>query len=68
MNKQLAIIKICTATAEIIHNEYKLKFLYYIGIKLIKSKLFNVACIYILYILIVKSYGIEHRYTTQVDV
>lgn len=28
MNKQLAIIKICTATAEIIHNEYKLKFLY----------------------------------------
>ena len=66
MNKQLAIIKVCTATAETIHNKYKLKFLYLHGNKVskIKNKLFNFACIYFLYILIVKSDGIEHRETT----
>lgn len=65
MNKQLAIIKICIATAEIIHNEYvKISVLHRNKVNKIKSKLFNVACIYILYILIAKSYGIEHRYTT----
>ena len=66
MNKQLAIIKVCTATAETIHNKYKLKCLYLHGNKVskIKNKLFNFACIYILYILIVKSDGIEHRETT----
>ena len=52
MNKQLAIIKICTATAKIIHNEYKLKFLYLHRNKVnkIKNKLFNIVYIYFVHI------------------